>query len=81
MSETELRWIKRTIHEEQFTLVKVTKGVSEEKLLEIVIEGDALYGDPHETNTKLSDTTVDRLATLAEIEVYAEPVDLTEETA
>jgi hypothetical protein len=80
MSEIELRWIKRTVHEEQFTLVKVTKGVSEEKLLEIVLEGDALYGDPHEIKTNQCDTAVDRLASEREIAIYAEPVDLTEET-
>jgi len=56
--ETELRWIKRIVTEEQWFLVEVTRGADDDKILEACLEGDAMHGTPHASVTKQSETTI-----------------------
>lgn len=79
MSETELRWAKRLVTEEQWFLIKVTKGASPEKILEACLEGDAMYGTPHDSMTKQSNVD-SKSADEVDAKRFGEPIDLVEET-
>ncbi len=78
--ETKLVWAKRMVTEEQWFLVEVTKSADTDKILEACLESDALYGTPHDTDTKQSDTDI---LPYEEPNVgrYGNPIDLVEETA
>lgn len=80
-SATELRWVNRVVCETQWFLVEVTKGASTEKILEACLEGDALYGTPHDTVTKQSDTYIGDTISAKFAKKFGKPIDLTEETA
>ena len=78
-SETQLFWAKRIVTEEQWFLIMVTKGADKDKILEACLEGDALYGTPHDTRTKQSDTTIKDFEETSTGQ-YGDPLDLVEET-
>lgn len=79
--ETELRWAKRTVWEEQWFLIEVTKGASPEKILEACLEGDALHGTPHDTKTKQSETDIMKPPSDRERIIFEkDAIDLVEET-
>ncbi len=80
-SKTDLVWVSRTVTEIQYFLVEVTKGAAKDRVVEACIEGDALYGTPHDTDTKQSDVEIDRVPNEKEIQLYkGEAIDLVEET-
>ena len=77
--KTELRWIKRIVTEKQWFLVEVTKGAEVLKITEAVLEGDALYGTPHDSETKNADITIHPFEE-ADHAKWGTPIDLIEET-
>jgi len=78
--ETQLFWAKRMVTEEQWFLIEVTKGADKDKILEVCLEGDALYGTPHDTCTKQSDVDLMDFEG-PDSDAQLKPIDLIEETA
>lgn len=79
-SRTELFWAKRIVTEEQWFLIEVTKGADKGKILEACLEGDAMYGTPHDSVTKQSDVDIKDFEELNNGQ-FGTPIDLIKETA
>jgi hypothetical protein len=78
---TEIYKVTRTIHEVQVFFVRVTAETPLDKIAEVCLEGDALYGTPHRTNTMQSDVKVCCPVAEPYAKKFGEPIDLVEETA
>lgn len=80
MSDTEIHKVVRTIHEQQTFYVRVAAGTPKDKVAAACLEGDALYGTPHNTFTRQNDVEVRCIVAEPYAKKFGEPIDLTEET-
>jgi hypothetical protein len=80
VSDTEIRKVVRTLHKEETFYVRVAAGTPKDKVLEVCLEGDAMYGTPHKTYTQQSNVDVRCIVAEPYAKKFGEPLDLVEET-